>query len=76
MILGTALIICTWVVFLGLGLSFWAAIVLTVLSCFLILFGLLFLVYFFNLDMKLLAKVQDIMVRYHDKKDKEKKRRI
>lgn len=67
MIVGTALIVLTWVLF---NLPLWASIVITVLSSVWILFCLLFGVYFFNLDMKLLAVVQGWLVKMHDKKKK------
>ena len=72
MIIGTTAIILLWVVF---SLPLWANILLTVVAGFWILFCLLFTVYYFNLDMKLLPGLQKIMFKVHDKK-KEKNRHI
>ncbi len=71
-ILGTAAIILIWVLFIGMGLPTWAAIVLTVVASFIILVGLLFLVYFFNLDMKLLAALSGPFSKIYDKRKRHK----
>ena len=76
MIIGTTLIVFIWVLFIGMGLPLWAGIVLTVLGAILILFGFLFFVYFFNIDMKLLAHMQDFLLARADKKSKNKKRKV
>lgn len=76
MIIGTTLIVLIWVLFIGMGLPLWAGIVLTVLGAILILFGFLFFVYFFNIDMKLLARMQDFLLARADKKSKNKKRKV
>lgn len=55
MIIGTTLIALTWALFIGLGLPTWAGAIITVVCAFLILFGLLFTVYFFNLDSNFLC---------------------
>lgn len=70
MILGTTLIVLLWAVF---SLPVWANVVLTVLAAFWILFSILFFVYFFNIDMKLLAKMQDFLFKMHDKKKKNRR---
>lgn len=71
-LLGTAAIVLTWVLFTGMGLPVWAAIIITVVSAFVILVGLLFLVYFFNLDMKLLAALQGPFSKIYDKRKRNK----
>ncbi|MFA6829467.1 MAG: hypothetical protein WCR67_02015 [Bacilli bacterium] len=68
MIIGTALIVLTWVLFVNIGLPVWAGIILTVVASFIILFGLLFGVYFFNIDSKLLAVVQKLISKTYDKR--------
>ncbi len=67
MIIGTALIVLSWILFPGLGLPLWASIVLTVVGGFIALFGLLFFVYFFNLDMKLTSKLQPLFIKHYDR---------
>ena len=73
MIIGTALIVLSWILFPGLGLPFWASIVLTVVGGFIALFGLLFFVYFFNLDMKLTSAIQPLLQKHYDKIKKDRK---
>ncbi len=68
MIIGTALIALTWALFIGLGLPVWAGAIITVVSAILIIFGLLFTVYFFNLDSKLLVVVQKFLQKFYDKR--------
>lgn len=68
MIIGTALIALTWALFIGLGLPTWAGAIITVVGAILIIFGLLFSVYFFNLDSKLLAVVQKFLQKFYDKR--------
>ncbi len=68
MIIGITLIALTWTVFLGLGLPTWAGALITVACAILIIFGLLFTVYFFNLDSKLLAHVQKFLQRFYNKR--------
>ncbi len=48
----------------------WYWIVLIVI---LVLFALLFLVYITNADMKLVEKVYDMVIAYHDKKEQDEK---
>lgn len=72
MIIGTALIVCTWLFFVNMGLFTWAAICITVLGGIFIFFGLLFVVYFFNLDMKLLAALQPLLGKVYDKRKRTK----
>ena len=67
MIIGTALIALSWVLFPGLGLPLWGSIVLTVVGGIFALFGLLFFVYFFNLDMKLTSKLQPLFHKHYDR---------
>lgn len=72
MIIGTALIVLTWTLFIDMGLWLWCGIVITVISGIFILLGLLFLVYFFNLDMKLLAALQPAFNKIYDKRKRNK----
>ncbi len=65
--MGTALIILSWVLFPGLGLPLWASIVLTVVGGLIAFFALLFIVYFFNLDMKLTSKLYPLLQKHYDK---------
>ena len=65
--MGTALIILSWVLFPGLGLPLWASIVLTVVGGLIAFFALLFIVYFFNLDMKLTSKLYHLFQKHYDK---------
>ena len=48
----------------------WYWIVLIVVAA---LFGLLFLAYMTNADMKLIEKLYDILIKYHDRKTVEEK---
>ncbi len=73
MIIGTALIILSWTVFASLGLYLWASILLTILGAFFILFGLLFVVYFFNLDMKLMACLEKPLSKIYDKRKRNRR---
>ena len=68
MIIGTTLIALTWALFIGLGLPTWAGAIITVVCAIGIIFGLLFTVYFFNLDSKLLAHVQKFLQKFYDKR--------
>ncbi len=71
--MGTALIVLSWTLFPYLGLQLWISIVCTVVGAFVALFALLFIVYFFNLDMKLMAKMEPILVKVYDKKKRNRK---
>ena len=64
MILGTALIVLTWVLF---NLPVWLSVVLTVVGAFIILFGLTFGMYIFNLDMKMTAMLFPLFQKHYDK---------
>ena len=68
MIIGTTLIALTWALFIGLGLPTWAGAIITVVCTIGIIFGLLFTVYFFNLDSKLLVVVQKFLQKFYDKR--------
>lgn len=68
MIIGTTLIALTWALFIGLGLPTWAGAIITVVCAIGIIFGLLFTVYFFNLDSKLLVVVQKFLQKFYDKR--------
>ena len=67
MIIGTALIVLTWVLFIGMGLPVWAGVLLTIAGAFIILFGMTFGIYIFNLDMKLTSKLEPIFLKHYDK---------
>ena len=67
MIIGTALIVFTWAVFVGLGLPVWLGVVITVAASFIILFGLTFGIYIFNLDMKLTSALFPLFQKHYDK---------
>ena len=73
MIIGTTLIVLSWTVFASLGLYLRASIVLTILGAFLILFGFLFTVYFFNLDMKLMALLEKPLSKIYDKRKRDRR---
>lgn len=73
MIIGTLLIVFSWTLFPSLGLQLWASILLTILGAFFILFGLLFVVYFFNLDMKLMARLEKPLSKIYDKRKRNRR---
>ena len=68
MIIGMSLMALTWGLFIGLGLPTWAGAIITVVCAIGIIFGLLFTVYFFNLDSKLLVVVQKFLQKFYDKR--------
>ncbi len=68
MIIGTTLIALTWALFIDMGLPTWAGAIITVVCAIGIIFGLLFTVYFFNLDSKLLVVVQKFLQKLYDKR--------
>ncbi len=71
--MGTALIVLSWTLFPSLGWALWISIVCTVVGAFVALFALLFIVYFFNLDMKLMAKMEPILTKVYDKRERNRK---
>ena len=71
--MGTALIVLSWTLFSSLGMALWASIVLTVVGAFIALFALLFIVYFFNLDMKLTSSLEPMLLKMYDKKKRNRK---
>ncbi len=71
--MGTALIVLSWTLFPSLGMALWASIVLTVVGAFIALFALLFIVYFFNLDMKLTSSLEPMLLKMYDKKKRNRK---
>ncbi len=73
MIIGITLIVLSWTLFKSLGLFLWASILLTVLGALLALFGLLFIVYFFNLDMKFMAFLEKKFVKIYDKRKRDRR---
>ncbi len=73
MIIGTALIVLSWTLFPYLNWYLWISIVCTVLGGIGVFFGLLFVVYFFNLDMKLTAFLESKLIKIYDKRKKERK---
>ena len=66
MIIGTALIVLSWTVLATL-IPLWAGIVLTIAGAFIILFGMTFGIYIFNLDMKLTSMLEPIFLKHYDK---------
>lgn len=71
--MGTALIVLTWVLFAPMGCPLWANIILTVVGAFIALFALLFIVYFFNLDMKLTSSLEPLLIKLNEKKKRNRK---
>ena len=67
MVTGTALIVLIWTLFIGMGLPLWLGIVLTVVGAFIILFGMTFGIYIFNLDMKLTSALEPFFLKHYDK---------
>lgn len=68
MIIGTTVIALCWALFVDMGLAVWGAAIITAICAVLILFGLLFTMYFFNLDSKLLAVVQRFVNKLYDRR--------
>lgn len=71
--MGTALIVLSWTLFPNLGVYLWVSIVCTVLGAFIALFALLFIVYFFNLDMKLTSSLEPMLLKMYDKRKRNRK---
>ncbi len=71
--MGTALIVLSWTLFPSLGMQLWASIVLTVAGAFIALFAFLFIVYFFNLDMKLTSSMEPMLLKMYDKRKRNRK---
>ncbi len=71
--MGTALIVLSWTLFPNLGIYLWVSIVCTVLGAFIALFALLFIVYFFNLDMKLTSPLEPMLLKMYDKRKRNRK---
>ncbi len=71
--MGTALIVLSWTLFPSLGVYLWVSILLTVVGAFIIIFALLFIVYFFNLDMKLTSSLEPMLLKMYDKKKRNRK---
>lgn len=67
MLIGTALIVLTWVLFIGMGLPIWGGVLVTIAAAFIILFGMTFGIYIFNLDMKLTSFLEPIFIKHYDK---------
>ena len=74
MIIGTALIVLSWILLINY-IHLWACIIITVFASILILFCMLFGIYFFNLDMKLTSKLEPILIKMNEKR-KRKQREI
>ena len=51
----------------------WYFIVLIVLACILVLFGLLFIFFITNGDGKMIEKIYDMLSKYHDNKESKEK---
>lgn len=73
MIIGITLIVLSWTLFLSLGLALWILILLTILGSILTLFGLLFGIYFFNLDMKFMALLEKPLSKIYDKRKRNRR---
>ena len=73
MIIGTALIVLSWTLFPYLGWFLWVSIICTVIGAILEIFGLLFFVYFFNIDMKMTAFLEKKLEKVYDKKKRNRK---
>ena len=73
MIIGTALIVLSWTLFPYLGWHLAISIVCTVLGGILDFLGLLFIVYFFNLDMKLTSSLEPLLTKVYDKRKRDRK---
>ena len=71
--MGTALIALSWTLFPSLGVWLWVSIVCTVVGAFIALFALLFIVYFFNLDMKMTSALEPILQKHYDKIERKRK---
>ncbi len=71
--MGTALIVLSWTLFPSLGVWLWVSIVCTVVGAFIALFALLFIVYFFNLDMKMTSALEPILQKHYDKIERNRK---
>ena len=71
--MGTALIVLSWTLFPSLGVWLWVSIVCTVVGAIIALFGLLFIVYFFNLDMKLTSSLEGVLQKHYDKIERKRK---
>ncbi len=71
--MGTALIVLSWTLFPSLGVWLWVSIVCTVVGAFIALFALLFLVYFFNLDMKMTSALEPLLLKHYDKIERKRK---
>ncbi len=71
--MGTALIVLSWTLFPYLGIYLWVSIICTVVGAFIAFFGLLFIVYFFNLDMKLTSSLEPMLLKMYDKKKRNRK---
>lgn len=71
--MGTALIVLSWTLFPSLGVWLWVSIVCTAVGAFIALFALLFLVYFFNLDMKLTSALEPLLLKHYDKIERKRK---
>lgn len=73
MVIGTTLIVLCWTLFQSLGVHLAVNIILTVIGAIMIFFGLLFVVYFFNLDMKLTSFLESKLIKIYDKRKKNRR---
>lgn len=74
MIIGTILIVLSWVLLVNY-IAPWICIIITILASLWILFCMLFSIYFFNLDMKLVSKLEPLLIKLNEKR-KRKQREI
>ncbi len=71
--MGIALIVLSWTLFTSLGWSLWVSIVCTIVGSFIALFGFLFFIYFFNIDMKLTSSLEPLLLKIYEKKKRNRK---
>ena len=74
MIIGTILIVLSWVLLVNY-IAPWICIIITIIASLWILFCMLFGIYFFNLDMKLVSKLEPLLIKLNEKR-KRKQREI
>lgn len=74
MIIGTILIVLSWVLLVNY-IAPWICIIITIIASLWILFCMLFSIYFFNLDMKLVSKLEPLLIKLNEKR-KRKQREI
>lgn len=72
--MGIAIILVTWLYLRPvLGWFLWSSILLTIVGSVIFLFGFTFTIYFFSLDLKLLALLEKPLALLQDRMKREKK---